>query len=325
VFEKAGAAVAWDADAQKVSVSLNTTLIELKINSTTATVNGKAVLLDVPAKIINDRTMVPIRFIGEQLNMTVGWHPEQGLVTMDKILTAGTASLKDIQYTVNNALCDVQINLDSYQNYKTWTLTNPDRIVVDIPNTRLSSKQQTININSQYVKAVRYAQLDTATAVQAKFDSDTVRVVLDVIGQPNYGVSEKAGQLVVSVAGSGTVASRGSIDRKTADTGNKLSVSHFVKAEYDDIVMSVNDYKNYNVMQLTDKNQIIVDIPNAVLPAQLQKETINSGLVDAISYSQTANNSANITIDLNGQPQYQVIEEMGRLILRISPGSENDI
>jgi len=69
VFEKLGASVGWDKVKKKVSVLLNNINIELKINDKNAVVNNKKVELDVPAKIINDRTMIPVRFVGEQLNM----------------------------------------------------------------------------------------------------------------------------------------------------------------------------------------------------------------------------------------------------------------
>lgn len=325
IFEKLGATVLWDAAAQKVSVSLNGINIELKINSSQALVNNKAVILDTPAKIINDRTTVPIRFVGEQLNMKVGWLPEQSLITIDNAASTGAGSLKDIKYSINKNVCEVQINLDSYQNYKTMTLSNPDRIVIDIPNIKSTEKHQIINVNSTSVKAIRYAQLDADTAKQAKLASDTLRVVLDVIGNPKFEVVERTGQLAIATTGSSLVVSRGDLDRRTQPGSNELAVEHFVKSDYDEIVMSVNEYKNYNIIQLADKNQIVVDIPNAIVPGQQQRESVNSGIVQSISYTQTENNSATVVIDLEGQPQYQVIEEIGRLILRITPGSDNNI
>ena len=46
-------------------------LIELPIKAEYAKVNGKDVPLDVPAQILNGRTMVPIRFIAEALGCEV--------------------------------------------------------------------------------------------------------------------------------------------------------------------------------------------------------------------------------------------------------------
>ena len=46
-------------------------VIELNIDDTTAFINGKSTQLDVPATIIKDRAMVPIRFIAEALGCEV--------------------------------------------------------------------------------------------------------------------------------------------------------------------------------------------------------------------------------------------------------------
>jgi hypothetical protein len=47
---------------------------------TTAYINGTAVSLDVPAKIVNNRIMVPLRFISEAIEKTVIWDGENSTV-----------------------------------------------------------------------------------------------------------------------------------------------------------------------------------------------------------------------------------------------------
>ena len=37
------------------------------------TVNGKTIMLEVPAKLINDTTMVPVRAIAESFGSKVDW------------------------------------------------------------------------------------------------------------------------------------------------------------------------------------------------------------------------------------------------------------
>ncbi len=44
-----------------------------KLNNTTAYKNGETVTLDVPAKIINGRTLVPVRFIADCFGVEVNW------------------------------------------------------------------------------------------------------------------------------------------------------------------------------------------------------------------------------------------------------------
>ena len=49
-------------------------MVSVTIDDTTAYINGEARELDVPAKIINGRTMVPARFVSEAMDCTVTWY-----------------------------------------------------------------------------------------------------------------------------------------------------------------------------------------------------------------------------------------------------------
>lgn len=75
VGENLGAEVDWKAKERLISLKLNDELVEITVDSKTAKVNGKNATLDVPAKIIDGRTLVPIRFISESFLKTVEWHP----------------------------------------------------------------------------------------------------------------------------------------------------------------------------------------------------------------------------------------------------------
>ena len=57
-------------------------VLGLLIDSTRASVNDDFVTLDQPATIINGRTMVPARFIAENLGATVEWDAEAQKVTI---------------------------------------------------------------------------------------------------------------------------------------------------------------------------------------------------------------------------------------------------
>lgn len=52
--------------------------IELQVGKKEYTVNGQGREMDVPAQIINGRTMVPLRFIAEALGAEVDWEPKDG-------------------------------------------------------------------------------------------------------------------------------------------------------------------------------------------------------------------------------------------------------
>ena len=73
IFEKIGANVEWNGDTQTVTATKDDITVSLTINNTTANKNGEALTLDVPAKIINGRTLVPVRFISDCFGVNVDW------------------------------------------------------------------------------------------------------------------------------------------------------------------------------------------------------------------------------------------------------------
>jgi hypothetical protein len=73
IGEALGAKVAWEGQTQAITLDMAATKIELKIGDPVAYVNGEAVILDVPSKIMAGRTLVPLRFIGEHFGAVVQW------------------------------------------------------------------------------------------------------------------------------------------------------------------------------------------------------------------------------------------------------------
>lgn len=112
VFEALGAAVSWDGDAQAVWASREGEFIVLDIpNGSISTgvfnSDGKPYWvstekLDVPARIINDYTYVPVRAISETLSACVSWDSSLSRVIIDsRSDVTGTvyyASDSDYQY-----------------------------------------------------------------------------------------------------------------------------------------------------------------------------------------------------------------------------------
>ena len=86
IFEALGATVEWDGETQTV-ISYDPkseVSIVLQIGSNKLFVNDKSVELDVAAKIVNERTMVPVRAIAEGMNCDVDWDQENLTVIIVK-------------------------------------------------------------------------------------------------------------------------------------------------------------------------------------------------------------------------------------------------
>ena len=76
IFEALGCAVSWDDENQTAIGTRNGLKIELPIGKNVAYVSGNAKELDQPAVLINERTLVPLRFVSEALGANVNWVDE---------------------------------------------------------------------------------------------------------------------------------------------------------------------------------------------------------------------------------------------------------
>src|SRR5699024_5566355 len=85
-FEKLGADVGWDDATRKITVEKGDTLIEMQIDSLTAYVDGAESMLDAAPYIKNDRTMIPLRFLSENLGFSVGWDQDTYSAYIDAVL-----------------------------------------------------------------------------------------------------------------------------------------------------------------------------------------------------------------------------------------------
>ena len=83
LFEQMGATVDWNGETQTATITQDNTAVAFSINDTEADVNGQTVSMDVPAKLINDKTMVPLRFLSEELGYTVNWDGERRIITIE--------------------------------------------------------------------------------------------------------------------------------------------------------------------------------------------------------------------------------------------------
>lgn len=87
VVESVGGSIDWDENTRTVRIKLHNTTIELIIDKAQARINGQEVLIDPADKqvtpfIQNARTMLPLRFVGESLNMRIDWEGTTQTINM---------------------------------------------------------------------------------------------------------------------------------------------------------------------------------------------------------------------------------------------------
>lgn len=80
--------VTWDEEQNKVVVENDTKKLEIRIGSNGLTVIPKDgslkrnVMVDVPAMILNGRTMLPVRAVAETLGLQVEWLASENAVLL---------------------------------------------------------------------------------------------------------------------------------------------------------------------------------------------------------------------------------------------------
>ena len=105
IFEAMGAQVDWNDSTRTVVATKPGTRVILALGSIAPTVNGKTWNLDVPAIIKNNRTLAPLRFVGEAFGGKVSWD--------DASKTVHITSPEDKGRPTTAIITDEQTNLRS--------------------------------------------------------------------------------------------------------------------------------------------------------------------------------------------------------------------
>jgi len=82
IGEALGADIQWNEEERSVTYTTIDAQLVLVIDDRRANVNGVLKEMDVAPTIINGRTMVPVRFVSEELGFNVSWDGENQIVTV---------------------------------------------------------------------------------------------------------------------------------------------------------------------------------------------------------------------------------------------------
>jgi len=83
IFEALGADVLWDEETQTVTATKDGTIVTLSIGKYEMTVNENINRMDVPARLCDDRTFMPLRAVSEAFGANVNFDEETKLITID--------------------------------------------------------------------------------------------------------------------------------------------------------------------------------------------------------------------------------------------------
>lgn len=226
LFDKLSANVLWNDSLRQVTVTSGQDVIIFNINSKIAYHNGSAKTL-ITAPVIRDgRTLVPIRFISENLGYNVDWDENLRRVSISSKVedtkgdstgnpsggntdkpqdntsapSASGISLNYISVSENEHGYNVLVSSSSKIKPKLMTLDDPYRLVFDFYASSINIKDAKTDYSSNPVKQIRWSKHDSYT-----------RVVIECALKSNYTLTYPSeGQCCITVAKTGSGGSNSS-------------------------------------------------------------------------------------------------------------------
>lgn len=301
VFEKLGAKVNWDETKYQVGVSLDDRNIQLTINDRNATVNGKVYEMPVPSKIINDRTMIPVRFVAETLGLKVEWKDAERIIRIDSPDTGITG----ITSSIEGPSLRITVSADGpIKEFTQSEYTNPFRAAVDIKGALLKVQNKEFDVKSNYISKIRSAQNSLGPNV--------TRVVADMSQWTSWKVSLSADRKQLYM----------DFDNKPAAvTGIAFSKTEGVESL--DIDTGSERIPAFNSVSTADK--IVVDIPLSSFSGTLKSISADGSIVKSVQPSQPDPNTARLTINTKAKCFVEFKKRDGGIKLEFSPLNAKNI
>lgn len=225
LFENFDADVEWDAAASQVHITARETDIVFTIGSKIAVVNGNNVTLDAAPMILRDRTLVPIRFVSENLGCKVSWDDVTKSVFITSPEEEAVSDIKLIEAIEGKKNTIVRIKLTEGVAPVITTASAPFRIILDFEKTSLSIKDGKNHLSDKYITEIRWASHDGYS-----------RVVIETSGEQPYEISGEGTSDVEITVGNGTADTDSSFDEVTEPEENEEQEEQKNQAAQEELV-----------------------------------------------------------------------------------------
>ena len=185
IFEELGSTVDWEEETQKVTAKKDGIEIGLQIENEKATIKNESgeiteITLDSVPVVVDDRTLVPVRFIAESLHKKVDWDAQnRTVIIIDLDLISNTLKekaptfyeyLEDNSFVVNSYTANGEITgklkyTDASNKSNTSTLALTGSYLAKVNEKLMSAEAKTtITGKGSLMDAVKDSNLDKISA-----------------------------------------------------------------------------------------------------------------------------------------------------------------
>lgn len=222
VFEAMGATVEWKKDLEQVYVKYNDKLVVIPIGSTKAYVNGQATTMQTAAKIINNKTMIPLRFVATSLGMQVSWDTKTRVADID----TGNISSGDVVEVTEETTTTVAPVITTTTEQTTTTETTTEETTTVASTTETTTEQTT---------AAEVNNISAITFSKGNSYKDIITIEGDYNPDVSKAFSSDSKTLTLSINNAKLVADKGNIDE-----GAYISSGYYYQNNGNVVTVSLN-------------------------------------------------------------------------------------
>ncbi|MDP2945095.1 MAG: AMIN domain-containing protein [Atribacterota bacterium] len=174
IVEALGGRITWFPALKLMTININSRTARLVIDELSLEIDKKVIPLEMPARIIDNRVMIPLEVIKIIAEVDIKWESQAKTLFIN---TLRPYLLKIRSYSHPDKT-RVVIDLSEKTEFRADKLINPDRIFIDVMGSlaKLEDTSKHLEINDGVIKTVRTAQ----------FNQEVTRVVFDIYQEARY-------------------------------------------------------------------------------------------------------------------------------------------
>ena len=240
-------------------VSATTLVVVLVSGKTSATLNKKAIKLDAAPYLSGGSLYAPMTMISKNMGFVATYNSKQNIVSIaDKQVSTpkppptpvtqvpenapGIADIVNIAFDEGSGIPQVNISADSaIGTYNTYTMSNPDRLVIDINSAAARTEFVSKEIQQGGILRVRIGQINNDPAI--------VRIVVDLSSQKPYKIVQSEDKKTLSILYANLIT----------------PISYQKEGDMDVITVKGTSNLDTSFLELDNPDRVVFDVKGAVL------------------------------------------------------------
>jgi len=256
-----------------------------------------------PQKIILGITC----FAAACLLLSVAWVSASNITPSQQESTSPfLVTLKNITAVETDTGCSLSIIADKQPTYTVFKLSNPERLVIDLPSTTAEKGLSGITIHNKLI--------NTIEPQQKQYDGKNfLRLEIGLNKPVTYTAKNVTNSLLINLT-----AKKSTVQQDTSVVRIN-DVSFMQKPQRHIVITADNDIKKYFSNTLKKPNRLVIDIPKAESTLEKTSFPVDDAFVERIRVGQNKD-MVRIVTDFTGTrfPLYQIAQQENRIQVNLS-------